>query len=103
MGFLVLGAAKVLDEAGVVDVHARALLALLMISIGLAFFLMLARNTRDWHLAIPGLFFAGLGGLMFLAELGYSPGWEVRDAIRHFWPVALILFGVSLLLNRKAA
>lgn len=56
------------------------------------------QGKRQW---LTGGILIFLGGLMLLNNLGYtnvSIGWLIRE----FWPVALILWGVSFLLNRKS-
>lgn len=48
---------------------------------------------------IPALVLIGLGSLFLLENLGVG-GIDVGDLIRAWWPVLLILAGVSLLLRR---
>ncbi len=103
-GFLILGVACLLDKLDVIYLDGPAAFALLLLAVGIAFLLMLVKSPRDWHLAVPGICFLAIGGAMFAGEIGIFPYvWEFRDIIRHYWPVVLILFGASLLLNRRAA
>lgn len=55
-------------------------------------------GKRNW---LAGGILILLGGVMLMNNLGYinvSIGWLIRE----FWPVALILWGVSFLMNRKS-
>ncbi|MEN1759609.1 LiaI-LiaF-like domain-containing protein [Anoxynatronum sibiricum] len=55
------------------------------------------RGRRQW---LPGGLLIVLGTILLLNNLGYttiSIGWLIRQ----FWPVALILWGVSFLVGRK--
>jgi hypothetical protein len=74
----------------------------LFLAIGVSFLVMYTVTPKDWHLLVPALVFAGLGAVMGLAEMGYLYRWDVEDAVRTYWPAALILFGASLLLSRTS-
>ena len=60
-------------------------------------------NTREWHLFIPSFFFLGLGVLFVATDYDYLYRWDLVDAVSRYWPLALVLFGVSLILNRRTA
>ena len=71
--------------------------------IGIGFFMMYISAPREWHLIVPALFFLVIGVGMAMSELGYMYRWEFLRAIKTYWPLALILFGGTLLLNRRSA
>ena len=100
---LVLGSMGVLDWFGVIMLRGPSAFGLLLIAAGAGLALIIVRSPRDWHLAVPAIFFAGAGTLFMLAAQGYISRWEIQQMIGHYWPAALILFGASLLINRKAA
>jgi hypothetical protein len=60
-------------------------------------------NTREWHLFIPSFFFLGLGVLFVATDYDYLYRWDFVDVVSSYWPLALVLFGVSLILNRRTA
>jgi|WetSurMetagenome_2_1015567.scaffolds.fasta_scaffold597402_2 hypothetical protein len=68
---------------------------------GLAFFMMYLCNFRDWPLLIPSMILLGIGSLILMNEYGFLYPYEVFDIIHMYWPVALILFGVGLMLRKK--
>ena len=76
---------------------------MLLVVVGCGFLLSFLRQWREWHLAVPAVAFLGIGGVMLLAEFGYLGRWMVLDAIRQWWPLALVLFGAALLMNRGTA
>lgn len=69
---------------------------------GLAFLMMYLVNVREWALLIPSFVLIGLGSIFILDEFGYVDGWEVWYSIRQYWPIAIILFGLGILLRRKS-
>lgn len=101
--FFCVGAYNFLNDLDLLEISSSLLLPLFLIVMGVGFLLMFFRHVHDWHLIVPALFFAGLGTAMVLSELGTVGRWEVLGAIKAYWPVALILFGAALLLNRNTA
>lgn len=93
----------VLDEANLIRLPGGAEFPLLLVVVGCGFLLSFLRQWREWHLAVPAVAFLGIGGVMLLAEFGYLGRWMVLDAIRQWWPLALVLFGAALLMNRGTA
>ena len=76
---------------------------LLFIAVGTGFFLMFLVAPKAWHTLVPAVVFLGLGAVMLMAQLGYVYRWDVEEVVHTYWPVALILFGGSLLLSRQSA
>lgn len=57
------------------------------------------RRSRSQPIVVP-LLLIGLGVVLLLNNLGYLP-WYVWSAIWQFWPVALILLGLEVLITRR--
>jgi hypothetical protein len=68
---------------------------------GIAFLMVWFNDVRDWYYLIPAALSGGVGVALLGSELGYLSHWEVLDAVRVYWPLALILFGVGMILRRK--
>ena len=68
---------------------------------GLSFVMLFLFNFKDFHLLLPALIFIGLGIAFMMTEVGYLYPSDVKDAIRRYWPVAIILFGVLMLFRRR--
>ena len=74
-----------------------------LIVFGLAFLMLFVFNFSDYHLLVPALIFIGIGVAFMLTEVGYWYVSDVKDVIRMYWPVALILFGGLILLKRSSS
>lgn len=70
--------------------------------IGIAFLMTFMNNIHDWFFLIPSLIFGGIGLMFIFAELDYVSYWDVADSVRMYWPVVLILFGLTILFRRRA-
>lgn len=95
-----VGLYNVLEDFGAVILPGGTLFPALLAVVGLGFLLALARQPKEWHLAVPALVLLGIGTLMILAEMDYIGRWLVTDLVKQWWPAALVLFGAALLLNR---
>jgi hypothetical protein len=93
----------VLRELDLFGVPSYLCLPLLMLMVGMSFLVMYISSPKDWHLIVPALSFLGIGGVLLLTEVGVLYRWDVLPLIKSYWPVALILFGLSLLLSRRSA
>lgn len=96
-----VGGYYLLDEYSIFYLPSYLHLPAFVVLIGAGIFMSFLASPRRWHLLVPSLLLIGLGTVMILSEQGYFDRWEVIDAIRMWWPVALILFGAALLLNRN--
>jgi len=101
--FLLVGLANLLTDVDVLQVRSTYWFPILIGIVGVAFLVVFISRPREWHILIPALFFSGVSALLILGEAGMLDRWDVRDALGHYWPVALILFGTALLLNRRSA
>src|SRR3990172_4668031 len=72
-----------------------------LIVFGIAFLMLFVFNFHDYQLLVQSLIFIALGVAFMLTEVGYWYVSDVKDAIKMFWPVALILFGGLILLKRR--
>ncbi len=83
------------------EYHVHLFVAASLIIFGLAYVMRVIYAPRDWSLLIPGFLLIGLGGTLVCAELGYIYRYDVWYYLRIYWPVILILLGVSLFFKRK--
>ena len=90
-----------LRSADFVDVPSRMLLASSFLIFGIAFFMMFLNNIQDWMYLIPATILSALGVLFILARYDLISYWELRESIHLYWPVALILFGLAMILRRR--
>jgi hypothetical protein len=72
-----------------------------LIIFGLSFAMLFVFQPSDWHLLIPAFIFFGLGAALMLTELGYWYTHDVIHSIGAYWPLLLIVVGVSMLLRRR--
>lgn len=70
--------------------------------IGISFLMVYLNNLHDWVHLVLAVFIGGIGALFILADLEYFSYWDVRDWVHTYWPIALILIGVSLMLRRRS-
>jgi len=68
---------------------------------GLAFLMLFVFNFRDFHLLVPAIIFIGLGVAFMMTEIGYWYVSDVKEAVKMYWPLALIVFGGLILLRRN--
>ncbi len=70
-------------------------------AVGLAFLMLFFYEPRDVAILIPAFLFTGFGVVWMLVDLEILDWFDVRHYIRNYWPVALILWGVAILLRRR--
>lgn len=90
-----------LRSADFVDVPSRMLMASSFLIFGVAFFMIFLNNIQDWVYLIPATILSALGVLLILARYDLISYWELRESIHLYWPIALILFGVGMILRRR--
>jgi len=73
----------------------------LSLALGLAFLMLYLIEPKNIGVLVPAVLFCGFGGLMLLVEYYYIDWWDVRRVIRDYWPVALILWGIAILIRRR--
>jgi hypothetical protein len=84
------------------DFHFYMMPAATFLILGIGFVMMFVNNPREWAVLIPAILIGGLGVTLVLIEHGYLYQWDVWDVARLWWPVAIILIGLSLLLRKRA-
>jgi hypothetical protein len=72
-----------------------------LLSVGLSFSMLYLFNFRDFHLLVPALIFLALGVAFMMTEVGYLYPSDVKEAVRQYWPAAIIAFGVLMLFRRN--
>ncbi len=68
---------------------------------GVVFVMLFVNKPAEWYFLVPGLLLLAVGASMILTEYGYWYGWEIRDAIATWWPLALVLMGAGMLLRQR--
>ncbi|MDP1677684.1 MAG: DUF5668 domain-containing protein [Bacteroidota bacterium] len=72
-----------------------------LIAFGLSFLMLFVFTFSELHLLVPAVIFIGLGTAFMMTEIGFFYPSDIKEAIRTYWPVAIILFGVLMLFSRK--
>lgn len=86
-----------------VELRGHMLIPATFIITGFAFIMMFLNSPREWTFLVPAAILVGFGALYILSESGYLSPWDVKENVRMYWPVALILIGVAILIRRRAA
>ncbi len=71
--------------------------------LGFAFLMLFVFEPKDWHLLIPSFILLAFGGAFMLTEVGLIRRWELWESVGTWWPIILILVGLSLLFRRRRA
>lgn len=85
-----------------VDMHPHRFLPASFLIVGIAFFMMYLNNVKEWLFLVPAVILTGIGGAFILTEVGYLDRWEVWEAVRLYWPIALVLVGIAIILRRRS-
>ncbi len=70
---------------------------------GFAFVMIYLNNVREWILLLPAVLLMGIGTLYIMGSMGYFNPWEIREVVRLYWPVGLIIIGLAIVLRRRTA
>jgi hypothetical protein len=73
----------------------------LLLILGLSFFMLFVFEPRDWGVLIPSIIFIGLGLFITFTRLGYIFYYELWDFVAIYWPLLLIIIGISMLISGK--
>ncbi len=90
---------KTLRQLGALELHEEWGFPLFLVIAGIGTCVVVAARPKRWHLLVPALALIAAGGAMMLAEFEILSVWDVRSAVNNYWPVAVLLFGVAMLLN----
>jgi hypothetical protein len=81
--------------------HGFYVTPVVLLSFGLSFFTLYASDLREYGLLIPGLLLSSAGAIMILWWWEYLEWYEVRHALRTYWPLIFVVWGAALLLKRR--
>ncbi len=90
-----------LRSMDLMDIHAHMLPPALFLMVGISFLMLFLHTPKEWGLLIPAVAFGALGVVLIMVEYGYLYEWDVWDFIRTWWPLILILLGVSVVLRPR--
>jgi len=71
------------------------------LAIGLSFLMLFFYDPRRFGVLIPVLFFGGYGVLYYLWWWDVIDWFEMRHYVSTYWPVFVILWGLSLIFRRR--
>jgi hypothetical protein len=77
-------------------------IALFFGSLALANLVYMIFKTDKTLNLIWGIIFAVVGGLFYWSYAGYYPPWYVYEQIKTFWPLALVILGVAMIVKGYA-
>lgn len=64
-----------------------------------AWILTVIKSPREWHMLIPAAALLGLAWAMYMTEVGTLTRGEVMDTVGRYWPMALVAFGLAMILT----
>jgi hypothetical protein len=70
---------------------------------GIVVLMLFVNRPAEWYFLVPGALLLLVGCSFLMTQYGSWYGWQVRDAISTWWPLALVLMGAGMLLRRRAA
>ncbi|MBI2619033.1 MAG: hypothetical protein HYW57_03030, partial [Ignavibacteriales bacterium] len=91
----------VLLRFGVLLRYDFPLVPILFVVFGLSFFVLYLSDLGEVTLLIPALLFTGLGGGAILWWWEVFEWYELREILRIYWPIILVLWGTALLVRRR--
>lgn len=83
------------------EIGGHLIVASTFLIFGIAFLMVWLNDIRDWYYLIPALLSGGVGVALLGSEMGYLSHWDVLDVVQVYWPLALILFGLGMILRRR--
>lgn len=99
--WFLLGLFFLLHSIDRIEFRAHMFPPAMFLIVGLAFLMTYLNDLHDWYILIPAFILTAIGGAFILADFGYLTQWEVWEAVRMYWPVALIILGAGLIMRRK--
>jgi predicted tellurium resistance membrane protein TerC len=69
--------------------------SILMLCLGLSFFVIYLFKPNDWGVLIPGCILSFIGFIMVMDDLNFS--WFTIDRIKSLWPIILIIIGAGII------
>jgi hypothetical protein len=98
--WFLFGTYSLLRYIDVVELRSYWWLPALVLMLGFSQLMKYANTPKEWHLLVPAVLLLAIGAAMVLTEFGYFYHHDVVEAIRIYWPVGLIFFGLSLIMQR---
>ncbi len=95
------GTLFLLSELRLVSQHGAVFLPATLLILGISFVMIFITDTREWGVLIPGGIFLFLAAAFMLANVDLLQAELVLHIVRVYWPVVLILIGLSLVLRRR--
>jgi hypothetical protein len=71
------------------------------LALGLSFLMLFFYDPRRFGILIPVLFFGGYGALYYLWWWDVIDWFEMKHYVSTYWPVFIILWGLSLIFRRR--
>ncbi len=96
------GVAMVVRHLEIADFESWDLPATMSLAIGLSFLMMYFYDPRRFGTLVPVLFFGGYGVMYYLWWWDIIEWFDVRYYVRTYWPVIIILWGLSLIFRRRS-
>lgn len=97
-----LSLVQALEAFDMLHLYHYIMLPVLLIILGCSFLMLFLHSPRVWNVLIPAVSLLGLGSAIMMVESGYLYRWDVIDAVENYWPIAFILFGISMLVKRQS-
>ncbi|MEX2116521.1 MAG: hypothetical protein WEB37_06525 [Bacteroidota bacterium] len=99
---LVFSVFQILTRFGAIERYDFYTLPALFISFGLAFVCLYALEPREVTLLIPAILLCGAGTISLLWWWEMVDLYEVRSAVRTYWPLILVAIGLSIMVRRRS-
>jgi hypothetical protein len=87
---------------GSYDLPVQMIVPSTFVIFGIVFVMLFVNRPSEWYFVVPGILLLLVGASFLMTEYGYWYGWEVRDTVGTWWPLALVLMGAGMLLRKRA-
>ena len=89
-------------SVGSYDLPFQMIIPSTFVIFGIVFVMLFVNRTSEWYFLVPGILLLLVGSSFLMTEYGFWYGWEVRDMLATWWPLALVLMGAAMLLRKRA-
>ena len=97
--FLAVGALQLADRWSPMGIDPGIEGPLYIAAPAVAWVLVVIKHPREWHVLVPAVALLGLALAMYMTEIGTLTRSEVMDTVGSYWPVALVAFGLAMILT----
>ncbi len=101
--FFLYGLYFILHSIDAFEMRSHLFIPASFLIFGFAFVMIYLNNFREWILLLPAVLLMGIGTLYIMGSMGYFNAWEMREMVRLYWPVGLIIIGLAIVLRRRTA